>query len=94
MYYNGIRPANGVDIFNMESGMMVSQSRCDMRKFRKTKEEKDLVREAIRIGNLMKKAWEKSAWHPEGMRKQPDFYYHEPETNQENQTRTPPDART
>ena len=56
VYSDGIRPANGFDIFNMESGMMVSRSRWDIRKFRKTKEETDLVREAIKIGNQMKKS--------------------------------------
>ena len=59
IYADGIRPSNGFDIYNMESGM-ISRSRCGIRKFRKTKEESSLFKQAIIIGNKMKKAWEKS----------------------------------
>ena len=76
-YADGIRPANGFDIFNMATGMMITRSRCDIRKYRKIKEEYELIKQAIIIGNKMKKAWERSEWHPVGFREQPDFFYEE-----------------
>ena len=62
----------------MESGMMITRSRCDIKKYRKSKEEADLVKQAILIRNKMKKAWEQSKWHPVGITTQPDFFYEEP----------------
>ena len=60
--------------------MMISRSRCDIRKCKKTKEESNRIKQAIVIGNEIKKAWDQIEWHPAGIRTQQDFYYQEAET--------------
>ena len=56
VYADGIRPANGFDIYDPETRRPVTRTRMDIRKYKMTRVEKDLMEKAVEHCNKMK--WE------------------------------------
>ena len=74
VYNDGIRHANGFDIYDPETRRAVSRTRRDIRKYKMTRMEKELMDEAVDHCNKMKWEDEKSKTFQETRQQiQPDF---------------------